>query len=66
LLPNILRRFARICILDACVQESGFVNHSAVSVPNQLCKAFRGGRRCGVPTLSPRGEEGALHARFAD
>jgi hypothetical protein len=31
-----------------------------------LSKAFSRGRRCGVPTLSLRGEEGAWHARIAD
>jgi hypothetical protein len=28
--------------------------------------AFSGGLRCGLPTLSPRGEEGDWHARIAD
>jgi hypothetical protein len=63
---NILRRFAGICLFDACVVESGFVNHTAFSVPNQFVKGVSGGRRYGVPTLSPRGEEGAWHARIAD
>jgi hypothetical protein len=31
-----------------------------------LSMAFSRGRRCGVPTLSPRGEEGDWHARIAD
>jgi hypothetical protein len=33
---NILRRFARICPENACMEESGFVNHRVVTVPNQF------------------------------
>src|SRR5277367_1080719 len=40
---NILRRFARICPRNACAGESGFVNHSAVSVPNQVVKGVSQG-----------------------
>jgi hypothetical protein len=29
-------------------------------------RRFSRGRRCGVPTLSQRGEEGDWHARIAD
>jgi hypothetical protein len=68
---NILRRFERICLGIACAEESEFVNHGAVSVPNQFLLGFSqgrilGGRRGGVPILSPCGEEGAWHARIAD
>src|SRR5579862_8855841 len=33
---NILRRFGRICLLDACVLESGFVNDSATAQSIEL------------------------------
>jgi hypothetical protein len=49
------------------MEESGFVNHSVVTVPNQFVeRRFPEARRCGGPTLSPRGEEGDWHARIAD
>jgi hypothetical protein len=68
LLHNTLRRFERICPENACVEESGFVNHSAVTVPNQFVQRrfFPSGSRIGAPPLSPRGEEGDWHARIAD
>jgi hypothetical protein len=63
---NILRRFGRICPENACIGESGFVNHGEVSVPNQFVEGVFQGRRFGAPSLSPRGEEGDWHARIAD
>jgi hypothetical protein len=63
---SILGRFGRICPENACMGESGFVNHGEVSVPNQFVEAFSWGRRFGAPSLCPRGEEGDWHARIAD
>jgi hypothetical protein len=68
---NILRRFEPICLGLARAKESGFVNHSVASVPNQFFegvspRALLGAAAAGEPTLSPRGEEGDWHARIAD
>jgi hypothetical protein len=47
---NILLRFGGICTGDACVKESGFVNHVALVSRISLFQGVLMGRRCGVPT----------------
>jgi hypothetical protein len=47
---NILGRFGGICPGDACIEESGFVNHIPLVFRISLFHGVFTGRRCGVPT----------------
>jgi hypothetical protein len=62
LVPSILPFIRRFALQDACATESGFVNHTAVTVPNQ----FVYGVFQGPPLPLARSEEGDWHARIAN
>jgi hypothetical protein len=66
LMRNILRRFGENFPADACVQESGFVNHASLVFRISLSQGVFQGPPLRRADLEPRGEEGDWHARIAD
>jgi hypothetical protein len=66
LVRSILGRFGKIFPADACVAESGFVNHDPLVFRISLSQGVFQGPPLRRADLEPRGEEGDWHARIAD